>query len=75
MDTLKGVHMVLGKRRGRIVDQSEVGGTPMTTVIATLPVAESFGFVSDLRGSTSGKAFPQMVSVMRKFNEPWRFLI
>ena len=33
----------------------------MFTVKAYLPVMESFGFNGDLRGQTSGQAFPQSV--------------
>ena len=36
-------------------------GTPMYTVKAYLPVAESFGFNADLRQATGGQAFPQSV--------------
>lgn len=37
-------------------------GTPMYTMKAYLPVAESFGFNADLRAATGGQAFPQAVS-------------
>lgn len=33
----------------------------MYVVRAYMPVQESFGFSSDLRAATSGKAFPQML--------------
>ena len=33
----------------------------MKTLVAHLPVAQSFGFTGDLRAATGGKAFPQMV--------------
>jgi len=36
-------------------------GTPMMTIKAYLPVAESFGFTQHLRSLTQGKAFPQCV--------------
>jgi hypothetical protein len=36
-------------------------GTPMFTIKAYLPVAESFGFNGALRQATSGQAFPQSV--------------
>ena len=31
----------------------------MMTLLAYLPVMESFGFTADLRSNTGGKAFPQ----------------
>merc|ERR1711862_938475 len=34
-------------------------GTPQMTLLAYLPVMESFGFTADLRSNTGGNAFPQ----------------
>jgi len=56
-----GVHSVLSKRRGRAFDQTQREGTPLMTIKAYLPVLESFGFDKELRSSTSGQAFPQMI--------------
>lgn len=56
-----GIYGVLNKRRGHVFEESQVPGTPMFTVKAYLPVAESFGFVSALRAGTGGQAFPQCV--------------
>jgi elongation factor 2 len=56
-----GIYGVLMRRRGVIVDESQVSGTPMFVIKGYLPVNESFGFTGDLRGSTGGKAFPQCV--------------
>lgn len=56
-----GVHGVLSKRRGRAFDQQQREGTPLMVIKAYLPVMESFGFDKDLRGATSGQAFPQMI--------------
>jgi elongation factor 2 len=55
------VHGVLSKRRGRSFDQSQREGTPLMVIKAHLPVTESFGFDKELRGATSGQAFPQMI--------------
>jgi len=54
-----GVYNVLNKRRGVVVEEEVREGTPLYTVKAHLPVAESFGFTSELRAATSGQAFPQ----------------
>ena len=36
-------------------------GTPLFVIKSYLPVNESFGFTEELRGNTSGQAFPQSV--------------
>ena len=56
-----GVYNCLSKRRGIVISDERRLGTPMTTIKAYLPVSESFGFNGDLRGHTSGQAFPQTV--------------
>merc|ERR1719195_1098342 len=54
-----GVYSTITPKRGIIVKEEQVIGTPMVTIEATLPVAESFGFSSQLRAATGGQAFPQ----------------
>jgi elongation factor 2 len=56
-----GVYGVLARRRGMILGEEQREGTPICTVRAHVPVAESFGLTSDLRAATSGRAFPQCV--------------
>jgi len=56
-----GIYGTLNQKRGMVVDETHIDGTPMMMVKATLPVAESFGFDSALRAATGGKAFPQCV--------------
>jgi elongation factor 2 len=56
-----GIYNVLNKKRGMVVSEERVEGTPMYIVKAFLPVAESFGFTADLRAATGGQAFPQCV--------------
>jgi len=56
-----GIYAVMNKRRGQIIEEAQRPGTPLTTVKAHLPVAESFGFTADLRSNTGGQAFPQCV--------------
>jgi len=56
-----GIYAVMNKRRGQIIEETQRPGTPLTTVKAHLPVAESFGFTADLRSNTGGQAFPQCV--------------
>jgi elongation factor 2 len=56
-----GIYGVLNRRRGHVVEENRIAGTPMYTVKAFLPVNESFGFTADLRSNTGGQAFPQCV--------------
>lgn len=56
-----GIYGVLNRRRGVVIEESQVQGTPMFVVKAHLPVNESFGFTADLRSNTGGQAFPQCV--------------
>lgn len=61
MDSMGGVYNCLNQRRGLIIEEEQVAGTPMSVVKAYLPVAESFGFTELLRSLTQGQAFPQCV--------------
>jgi len=56
-----GIYGVLNRRRGHVIEENQVPGTPMFVVKAYLPVNESFGFTADLRSNTGGQAFPQCV--------------
>jgi elongation factor 2 len=56
-----GIYSCLNKRRGIVIEESQVPGTPMFVVKSFLPVNESFGFTADLRQNTGGQAFPQCV--------------
>lgn len=56
-----GIHQTMNKRRGQIIEDLTIAGTPMHMVKAYLPVNESFGFTADLRKNTGGNAFPQCV--------------
>lgn len=56
-----GIYGVLNRKRGHVIEESQIAGTPMFVVKAYLPVNESFGFTADLRSNTGGQAFPQCV--------------
>ncbi|KAJ3571253.1 hypothetical protein NPX13_g5447 [Xylaria arbuscula] len=60
-NAMGGVYGVLTRRRGHVFNEEQRPGTPLFTIKAYLPIAESFGFNADLRQATSGQAFPQMV--------------
>ncbi len=40
-----GIYSVLTKRRGLVIEESPIAGTPMFVVKAHLPVNESFGWL------------------------------
>jgi elongation factor 2 len=58
---LGGIHSVLNRRRGVVLQEENRIGTPIYNIHAHLPVQESFGFTADLRSNTGGQAFPQSV--------------
>jgi len=60
-DCVGGVYQTLTQRRGIVIGEEPVVGTPLVQMKAHLPVGESFGFTQDLRAATSGRAFPQCV--------------
>lgn len=60
-EVLGRVYAVLTRRRGRIISESLHEGTPFFTILALLPVAESFGFSDEILTRTSGGASPQLV--------------
>ena len=53
-DWLGGVTREVTQRRGVIEDMPADGET--TTVVGTVPVAESFGFSNDIRAASQGRA-------------------
>jgi elongation factor 2 len=60
-DSTGGVYQCLNQRRGTIIDEEVVTGSPLALIRAYLPVSESFGFAEFLRSNTGGRAFPQCV--------------
>lgn len=60
-EVLGRVYSVITRRRGRIVSESLLEPSPNFTILALLPVAESFGFSDEIRKRTSGAAAPQLV--------------
>lgn len=59
-EVLGRVYSVLTRRRGSILSESLLEGTPYFTIEARLPVAESFGFSDEIRKRTSGLAQPML---------------
>jgi len=57
-DAVGGIYQCLSSRRGIVIGEEPISGTPLVNMKAYLPVAESFGFTQALRAATSGRAFP-----------------
>nr|XP_043613747.1 elongation factor-like GTPase 1 [Erigeron canadensis] len=55
------MYSVLARRRARILKEEMQEGSPLFTVHAYLPVAESFGFADELRRWTSGASSALLV--------------
>ena len=60
-DAVGGIYQCMSQRRGQVISEEPVMGTPLVMIKSYLPVAESFGFTQALRAATSGRAFPQCV--------------
>lgn len=60
-DCVGPIYQTLTQRRGIVIGEEPINGTPLVNMKAHLPVGESFGFTSALRQATSGRAFPQCV--------------
>lgn len=60
-DFIGKLYAVIGKRRGKIVEELLTEGTDLFVCKAYLPVIESFGFAEELRRMTSGAVIPQLV--------------
>ncbi|KAF0989657.1 hypothetical protein HZS_2562 [Henneguya salminicola] len=60
-DCVSAVYTVLARRRGHVIQDSPVSGSPLYEIKAYIPVIDSFGFETDLRTHTQGQAFCQSV--------------
>jgi len=60
-DAVGGIYTTMSGRRGIIISEEPVIGTPLSIMKFHLPVAESFGLTEALRTATHGRAFPQCV--------------
>jgi len=60
-DIVSAIQPVLTKRRGHIVQDKPIPGSPLYSVKAFLPVLDSFGFETDLRTFTQGQAMVHSV--------------
>ncbi|KAF1959044.1 P-loop containing nucleoside triphosphate hydrolase protein [Byssothecium circinans] len=54
-DTKGSLYTVLSKRRGHVLSDESIAGTPLYNVHGLIPVIDSFGFETDLRIHTQGQ--------------------
>ena len=59
-ESLGAVYATLTRRRGSILSESILEGTPYFTITSLIPVAESWGFAEEIRKRTSGLAQPSL---------------
>ncbi|KAK5106158.1 hypothetical protein LTS08_000275 [Lithohypha guttulata] len=60
-DAVPALYTVLTKRRGHVLTDGPVAGTPLYAAKALIPVIDSFGFETDLRIHTQGAASVSLV--------------
>jgi len=64
-DSVSALYTVLARRRGHVLTDGPVPGTPLYRVQGLIPVIDSFGFETDLRIHTQGQA--TVSTVFEKF--------
>ncbi|KKK23791.1 hypothetical protein AOCH_000290 [Aspergillus ochraceoroseus] len=60
-DAVASVYTVLSRRRGHVLSDGPIAGTPLYSVRGLIPVIDSFGFETDLRIHTQGQASVSLV--------------
>jgi len=60
-DSVASLYTVLLKRRGHVLSDGPIAGTPLYAARALIPVIDSFGFETDLRIHTQGQATMSLV--------------
>ncbi|KAL2216394.1 U5 small nuclear ribonucleoprotein component [Thermoascus aurantiacus ATCC 26904] len=60
-DAVASIYTVLSRRRGHVLSDGPIAGTPLYAVRGLIPVIDSFGFETDLRIHTQGQATVSLV--------------
>lgn len=60
-DSVSTLYNLLSRRRGHVLMDNPVAGTPLTRVDGLIPVIDSFGFETDMRMQTKGQATVNLV--------------
>ncbi|KAI9680998.1 MAG: hypothetical protein M1829_001078 [Trizodia sp. TS-e1964] len=60
-DSVSSLYTVLARRRGHVLVDGPIAGTPLYQVKGLIPVIDSFGFETDVRIHTQGQAMVSLV--------------
>lgn len=60
-NAVSAMYTVLARRRGHVLQDQPIAGTPLSSVKGLIPVIDSFGFETDLRIHTQGQATVSLV--------------
>ncbi|KAI4870270.1 P-loop containing nucleoside triphosphate hydrolase protein [Hypoxylon rubiginosum] len=60
-DAVPVLYNVLARRRGHVLQDGPIAGTPLYRVSGLIPVIDSFGFETDVRIQTQGQAMVSLV--------------
>lgn len=60
-NSVSSLYTVLARRRGHVLSDAPIPGTPLYSVQGLIPVIDSFGFETDLRIHTQGQATVSLV--------------
>lgn len=60
-DSVSALYTVLSRRRGHVLSDGPIAGTPLYGVRGLVPVIDSFGFETDVRIHTQGQAMVSLV--------------
>lgn len=73
-DAVSSVYTVLARRRGHVLQDGPIAGTPLYNVKGLIPVIDSFGFETDLRVCPGLSLLPTLCCVARpELTVPCRF--
>ncbi|KIW03889.1 uncharacterized protein PV09_04734 [Verruconis gallopava] len=61
IDAVSSLYTVLQRRRGHVLQDAPIAGTPLYRAKGLIPVIDSFGFETDLRIHTQGQATVSLV--------------
>ena len=61
LDAVSSLYTVLQRRRGHVLQDAPIAGTPLYRARGLIPVIDSFGFETDLRIHTQGQATVSLV--------------
>ena len=60
-DVVNVLEKIIDRRRGHVISKDKIEGTTLWKVMGLIPVIESIGIETDLRLSTRGMAYPQLI--------------